>query len=207
MYSQWCRRVSGAFFSLLVTFKGEYPSKFYWVKALCHFIGWRRQNAFLRVDLLVLDVSRVRWKYKFGVGTFYLPWSRANLVEFPLISCIFICLKRETWQMFFFFYSYRNMNTIFFKSRLTSSWENFNCCRFRSSRFAVLAVLFFFFPYFWFHEDIAYNEKEDCFIHTINKPSFSQSQRSFDLVSLSLLPFHTYPKQNVFLLGHTGPLI
>ena len=30
----------------------------------------------------------------------------------------------------------------FFKSRLTSSWENFNCCRFRSSRFAVLAVLF-----------------------------------------------------------------
>ena len=90
------------------------------------------------------------------------------------------------------------MNTIFFKSRLTSSWENFNCCRFRSSRFAVLAVLFFFFPYFWFHEDIAYNEKEDCFIHTINKPSFSQSQRSFDLVSLSLLPFHTYPKQTVF---------
>lgn len=95
----------------------------------------------------------------------------------------------------------------FFKSRLTSSWENFNCCRFRSSRFAVLAVLFFFFPYFWFHEDIAYNEKEDCFIHTINKPSFSQSQRSFDLVSLSLLPFHTYPKQNGFLLGHTGLLI
>lgn len=87
----------------------------------------------------------------------------------------------------------------FFKSRLTSSWENFNCCRFRSSRFAVLAVLF--------SDSIAYNEKEDCFIHTLNKPSFSQSQRSFDLVSLSLLPFHTYPKQNVFLLGHTVPLI